>query len=812
MNRYMSCTPVLEEGLVVSARSRLLLRIAAAATLIMIVPATAGAMRFPAPKDGAVLVGIQPLKPAKPLSVSVTVDQNEPSSAIVKLQGGQPPFSIWLVGDSGTRRLYTGKAREVRVPVLAGVTTYRVVERTTDAPTTPLGWSRTAEGGSLEATISGDTKFWVGNTATRMIRKYDAGEDTITANVLIPGDETTTAVTFRNVAVRPTDDHVFVVFSDNLDGATRNRLVELDPAGSRVATIPVAGSYKIQDVTFDANGDIFVSDRGTGYYGSNRVRIVKIDRTTYQPLLATQTVLPPNAYIGYPMVNLTTMLEYQQATNKIVARINSGTFAVLNPATLAIESYRFSGDYCYTCMALSTSDETSVTLYTGGSGFYLPAFFGKQTGFLNDTKYLDPSIITTPSHSWIVTPTLPAILDVAVDSNDFVYTIQHDGPNGITRAYVVDPDGVLVKTVALPDGTRIAVQNPHGGDHNADLTGGVYAASMNTGCFGCHYQDLRKEHGDVVLESLSSTAGAGRTMGMAAGGDYAASSSVDDRCNACHDDKVENDGVGLMAAGRFNESNNATVAAVVNKGARYSSFGKRCDACHYSPTGTDGPRIAHSAVGSVVLSNYRDEFIDWTQGGGHNVGTMVAAGTYPHEGSGASAVLGKGELPATIGGLSTSGWTFQGRFTTGHSATEALTCVSCHSWSGGAGPQGASGVINIDPAYPQGWKTATDATKTSTVCAKCHDFTIARSGSHGQHNAYACTSCHIGVPHGWKRPRLLRNSTDAAPYAVTNPGADYLVGFSASAKKSETQWDSKACADSCGNPSQHNASVTAVWP
>lgn len=449
-----------------SISARILLIAVAAALLASVGPSDAVAaraqsvrptpLRFVAPHPNPPLGARDSRGPYHaPISASVRAVKGNPDDAILTIMGGVGPFKVSLVGVNGPITLYTGSLRRVTVPVLAGVTTYRVEPYSFISS---AGYSIAAEGPSTETSITGDTKFWVANTSSRMVRRYDAAVDTITVNTWVRGDDTTSSVILRNVAVRPSDDHVFVVFSDNMGGTTRNRLIELDAAGSFVATIPVPGAYKIQDVTFDSGNNIYVSDRGGGYYAANRVKIVKLSPTApYDVLVTTQTVLPANAHIGYPMVNLTTMLDYQPIANKVIARINTGTFAVVNPSTLAIESYRFSGDYCYTCMALNTSDETSVTLYTGGSGFYLPAFFGKQSGFLNDNRYLDPSIIRSPFHDWIVTPTLPAITDVAVDSNNYVYTIQHDGVNGITRAYIVNPGGTLVQTVDLPDGTRIAV-------------------------------------------------------------------------------------------------------------------------------------------------------------------------------------------------------------------------------------------------------------------------------------------------------------------------------------------------------------------
>jgi nitrate/TMAO reductase-like tetraheme cytochrome c subunit len=88
-----------------------------------------------------------------------------------------------------------------------------------------------------------------------------------------------------------------------------------------------------------------------------------------------------------------------------------------------------------------------------------------------------------------------------------------------------------------------------------------------------------------------------------------------------------------------------------------------------------------------------------------------------------------------------------------------------------------------------GWVTGvsalgnrTDGTKgaTAVICAKCHDLENFNAlsnvveGSNTAHDSHhqdqldgsaQCVNCHIGVPHGWKMPRLLVDTdVDVAPY------------------------------------------------
>lgn len=421
-----------------SIYSRTARGIAVALIIALIVPSAASALTRKATNR---------FLPRKaPLSASVSAGSD---TAWVKIVGGAPPFTVSMVTASGERVLYKGVRRSAKVPLLAGKTVYRVSSG---------AGARIAGGPSTESTVVtgiGDQKFWVADTSKRMLHRFDAALETVTASVWVPGHETSASVLMRNVTVRSSDGHVFVAYSDNVNGVDSNRLVELDADGSTVSTWSVPSSYKLQDVTFDGSGNGYTIDRGSGSGSYNRVRITKLSPTG-TVLDSTQTVLPPNG-ITYPMANLTNMIEWLPGLDRLVARINTGTFVILDPAALTPLEFRYSGDRAYTCMTLNANSPSNVVLYTGGSGFNLASFFGKQSDFLGDVRYLDSTIGLSPFHDWKVAPTLPAIADVSVDANDYVYTIQHDGVNGLTKAYVVDPDGVAVKDFVLPAGTKIAV-------------------------------------------------------------------------------------------------------------------------------------------------------------------------------------------------------------------------------------------------------------------------------------------------------------------------------------------------------------------
>jgi hypothetical protein len=161
-----------------------------------------------------------------------------------------------------------------------------------------------------------------------------------------------------------------------------------------------------------------------------------------------------------------------------------------------------------------------------------------------------------------------------------------------------------------------------------------------------------------------------------------------------------------------------------------------------------------------------------------------------------------------------------------------ISCTDCHTGSdvaGAAGPHGSSTQWMLDPNYPDDWKKAEITTWDPTgmrsilttlgssnpyyskpptmgagysagdipikmICQKCHKLMNPLQGipaqtragrsqqgfglsneAHMEHHADQilgqgnCIACHIAIPHGWKRPRLLVNSDDPAPYVASQP-------------------------------------------
>jgi hypothetical protein len=152
-----------------------------------------------------------------------------------------------------------------------------------------------------------------------------------------------------------------------------------------------------------------------------------------------------------------------------------------------------------------------------------------------------------------------------------------------------------------------------------------------------------------------------------------------------------------------------------------------------------------------------------------------------------------------------------------------ISCKDCHTGMNTpvAGPHGAaSAQWLIDPNYPapyimavnshqadSGIEVRTSLTNTATaslmdasnagssyavICAKCHDLwdetsvgtshptgvNNASNTAHASHHLDAnngeadCINCHIAIPHGWKRPRLLVNGYTGA--FTTDTAGDHV--------------------------------------
>lgn len=289
------------------------------------------------------------------------------------------------------------------------------------------------------------------------------------------------------------------------------------------------------------------------------------------------------------------------------------------------------------------------------------------------------------------------------------------------------------------------------GNHHAmhDTTGVI-----DTGCKGCHFTYLDDEHAALGLtcatcHSSTSTAVAG------------AIAANDRNCLTCHPDSAHN--------------------------ARQSA--------EFTPSNASMHRI------SAALPGMRSSFI-------------VNGSTYTMSLPSASSFL-----------------------KSGYAMDSVVTCNMCHIYSGSTGPHGATMKVNIDPAYPNPYKatgggsgnTAQLSRSSSTgmsmsdggstaakiICEKCHDLNGTGGGFsnvvHSEHDDRGsegsyCNHCHVSIPHGWGRPRLIGYTTDSAAYRTTTGGLQRI-----SLKNyTPSGWDKSDCGAGCSS-SRHPVSGS-TWP
>ncbi len=180
-------------------------------------------------------------------------------------------------------------------------------------------------------------------------------------------------------------------------------------------------------------------------------------------------------------------------------------------------------------------------------------------------------------------------------------------------------------------------------------------------------------------------------------------------------------------------------------------------------------------------------------------------------------------LPAAGNFLKTGdGWTM----------SSMMTCSDCHtntqtSATQASGPHGSSVAHILDPDWSTSdWRTtylfptANGMSNATNICAKCHDLngstdttwsnTAHARLQHQNSTRGMCINCHIGIPHGWKRPRLLGYTTDGA-YATPAGALSRIDVVSYTTSGGSVQWGSANCyASGCG--AQHQTAFTPYWP
>lgn len=369
---------------------------------------------------------------------------------------------------------------------------------------------------------------------------------------------------------------------------------------------------------------------------------------------------------------------------------------------------------------------------------------------------------------------------------------------------------------------------PHDVDHSADLTGTVngvtYTEAANIGCFGCHYDNLRAEHSDALLAGSTDGSpqpattcglchadvdGAGPNASLPAV--KAAIANRDHRCIACHQSGSAADGPNAVASPhRVTSTSDPLVAGAVWT----DPFGDWKTAWE-SVTGGGHNALSQSIVGASAYKKFpRDSFSiettspRWVLPYNGRTTLWLRPDRYPQAISTTDPVAVSSPASATPRGQ------YMNESTLAVVQGMTVKCDDCHLTPDMAGPQGAAVKIVIDPAYSQTeYANPTPGTYQfdpmnvdpqngdnpagykPVICYKCHTIFAGSVpgtlgvGGNGIHRTHAsrhkemCTTCHIRVPHAWKRPRLLPRAVattdgvtpDTWPYVSANHKG--LVGF-----------------------------------
>ena len=339
--------------------------------------------------------------------------------------------------------------------------------------------------------------------------------------------------------------------------------------------------------------------------------------------------------------------------------------------------------------------------------------------------------------------------------------------------------------------------------HSATIPAPV-TGSTTAGCTtgtGCHVAELHALHkgaascalaGCHVTKNVKPTAktcGAGGACHTNTTGNHEAQHDtagvIDPGCAGCHFTLLttEHSKLGYTCS-TCHASTNAAVKATI------ASNSTACDGCHPAVNGKDYHKpqnetefIAGNASAHRVTSDLP----------GMRSSFRINNATYTWT------------LP-TVSSFLKTGW----------AVDSIVACNRCHTYTGAAGPHGATMNVNIDPAYPGNYQTAylgdSGSSPTTVICAKCHTNFSGMNKVHGEgdHQGSSdgkCVNCHAGVPHGWRLPRLLAYTTDPAPYRTVTNG---LAAISLS-NHSPSNWSESNCEAACGD-GDHRSRPSSVWP
>jgi predicted CxxxxCH...CXXCH cytochrome family protein len=153
----------------------------------------------------------------------------------------------------------------------------------------------------------------------------------------------------------------------------------------------------------------------------------------------------------------------------------------------------------------------------------------------------------------------------------------------------------------------------------------------------------------------------------------------------------------------------------------------------------------------------------------------------------------------------------------GWTTGQTMSCSDCHASDDAAGiggPHGSTAATKMILKGPNTlWPFQSNGTtplnlgtdQTNNFCSNCHDVTQALV--HRDHG-YACTVCHIRVPHGGKIPRLLATPTAGLPARYQLSGWPPLLSGVQAGPYSGLEIGRSNCSAACGS---HSATGTVTW-
>lgn len=147
-------------------------------------------------------------------------------------------------------------------------------------------------------------------------------------------------------------------------------------------------------------------------------------------------------------------------------------------------------------------------------------------------------------------------------------------------------------------------------------------------------------------------------------------------------------------------------------------------------------------------------------------------------------------------------------------AASAMTCSDCHAYSGAGarGPHGSANTFLLKYGSTTNWWSVriNDWNNAANMCNKCHTVQPHGNWWNEESDHYiACEGCHIRIPHGWKRPRLLAYhnapTTDNLPYV--DPNLEGNTGVNGDVA-TDNDMDEDRCYTNCG---EHSDARTPMW-